>query len=114
MSSNKVGYVLSCAPRTITIAIDSLQVFEANKASLQVGRYLTIAQGNSDFTVATIKNVRGSHTPDPDGNPIWQFQLDCQAVGTLVDNEKFERGSLLLPVPTEPVYIADDSTLDKL
>ncbi len=114
MSSIKVGYVLSCAPRNITIAIESLQVFEANKALLQVGRYLTIAQGNSDFTVASIKNVRGSHTPDADGNPVWQFQLDCQAVGTLVDNERFERGSLLLPVPTELVYVADDSTLDKL
>jgi DNA helicase HerA-like ATPase len=111
---NKIGHVLSCAPESIIVSIEELKVFEENKDSLQVGRYLQIAQGNSDFTIATIRNVKGVNLFDKDGNLIWQFQLECQAIGTLVDGKSFERSSVLLPVPTEPVYAADEDTLTKL
>jgi len=114
MSMNRIGQVLSCAPEAIVVVVDSLKIFEENKANLQVGRYLRIAQGNSDFTVATIRNVKGVCAQDNDGDPAWQFQIECQAVGTLVDGKKFERASLLLPVPTEPVYAADKETLDRI
>lgn len=114
MSMNRIGQVLSCSPEAIVVAVDDLKVFEENKASLQVGRYLQIAQGNSDFTVASIRNVRGVLGQDKEGKPAWQFQVECQAVGTLVGGEVFERASVLLPVPTEPAYAADTGTLDKL
>lgn len=114
MSLDKVGIVLSCAPHLVTVAVIDLSTFEAHKAALQVGRYLKIAQGNMDFTVAVIKNVRGTISKDESGGEVWNFQLDCQAIGTLVDGEHFERGSLLLPVPTEPAYLADTALLDKL
>ncbi|MGA3129613.1 MAG: ATP-binding protein [Terracidiphilus sp.] len=114
MSTSKIGQVLSCAPEAITVVIDSLKAFEENKAILQVGRYLRIAQGNSDFTVANIRNVKGVSQTSEGGSPDWQFQIECQAVGTLVDGKKFERGSVLLPVPTEPVFVADKETLDAI
>jgi DNA helicase HerA-like ATPase len=114
MPSNKIGQVLSCSPEAIVVLIDDLKTFESHKNSLQVGRYLRIAQGNSDYTIATIRNVRGISASDKDGNPLWQFLVECQAVGTLVNDTSFERGSLLLPVPTEPAFIADKDTLDKL
>lgn len=111
---NRIGQVLSCSPEAIVVAVDELKVFEEHKASLQVGRYLQIAQGNSDFTVASIRNVRGSLGQDKEGKPAWQFQIECQAVGTLVGGVTFERASVLLPVPTEPAFAADAGTLDKL
>jgi hypothetical protein len=114
MSTNKIGQVISCAPDVIIVSIDDLKLFEENKNSLQVGRYLKIAQGNNDYTIATIRNVRGINSSDSDGKPTWQFHIECQAVGTLVANSSFERGSLLLPVPTEPAYIAEKDTLDIL
>jgi DNA helicase HerA-like ATPase len=114
MSVNNIGKVLSCAPGSIIVAVDDLKIFEANKSSLQVGRFLKIAQGNHDFTVATIRNIKGVISQGTDGNPTWQFHLECQAIGTLVDDKSFDRGSLLLPVPTEPAFVADDNTLDKL
>lgn len=114
MSMNRIGQVLSCSPEAIIVAVDDLKVFEENKASLQVGRYLQIAQGNSDFTVTSIRNVRGVLGQDKEGKPAWQFQIECQAVGTLVGGETFERASVLLPVPTEPAYSVDAGTLDKL
>lgn len=114
MPMNRIGQVLSCSPEAIVIAVDELRVFEEHKASLQVGRYLQIAQGNSDFTVVSIRNVRGSLGQDKEGKPAWQFQIECQAVGTLVGGVTFERASVLLPVPTEPAFTADAGTLDKL
>lgn len=114
MSTSSIGRVLSCSPEAIIVLIEELKVFEDHKAALQVGRYLRIAQGNNDFTVAAIRNVRGILSQDTEGKPKWQFHIECQAVGTLVDGNTFERASVLLPVPTEPVFPADKDTLDKL
>jgi len=114
MSTNRIGQVLSCSPEAIVIVVDNLKVFEEHKGSFQVGRYLRIAQGNNDETVASIRNVRGVITQDKAGSPVWQFQIECQAVGTLVGGKTFERASVLLPVPTEPAFAADNDTLDKL
>jgi DNA helicase HerA-like ATPase len=114
MSTNKIGQVLSCSPEAIIIFVDDLKAFEEHKGSLQVGRYLRIAQGNNDYTIATIRNVRGVSAQDKDGTFSWHFHIECQAVGTLVDDKTFERSSILLPVPTEPAFIADEATLGKL
>lgn len=114
MSTNKIGQVLSCAPGAIVVVVDNLKVFENHKENLQVGQYLKIAQGNNDFTVATIRNLKGVNTQDRDGDPIWQFHIECQSIGTLIEGKTFERTSVLLPVPTEPVYAADKEMLDKL
>ena len=114
MSTNSIGQVLSCSPEAIIVLIDDLKIFEEHKTALQVGRYLRIAQGNNDFTVAAIRNVRGVLGQDAEGKPKWQFHIECQAVGTLVDGKTFERASVLLPVPTEPAFPAEKDTLDKL
>jgi len=113
MPANSVGKVLSCAPEAIIVAIDDLKVFEENKTNLQVGRFLRISQGNHDYTIATIRNIKGAISIS-DGKPVWQFQVECQAIGTLVEDKTFDRGSLLLPVPTEVAYVADAATLDKM
>lgn len=110
----KIGAVLSCAPEAVVVAVDSLEVFEKNKDGLQVGRFLKIAQGNHDFTIATIRNIKGTNTLGPDQKPVWSFQIECQAIGTLVEDKTFDRGSLLLPVPTEHAFIAEKDTLDKM
>lgn len=114
MSTNSLGQVLSCSPEAIVVLIEDLKIFEEHKAALQVGRYLRIAQGNNDFSIAAIRNVRGILSQDEEGKPKWQFHIECQSVGTLVDGKTFERASVLLPVPTEPAFAADKETLDKL
>lgn len=110
----KIGAVLSCAPEAVIVSVDGLEAFEKNKEALQVGRFLKIAQGNHDFTIATIRNIKGINTIGSDGKPIWSFQIECQAIGTLVEDKTFDRGSLLLPVPTEHAFIAEADTLDKM
>jgi len=110
----KIGAVLSCAPEAVIVAVDGLEIFEKHKEGLQVGRFLKIAQGNHDFTIATIRNIKGTNNVDSSGKPIWSFQIECQAIGTLVDDQTFDRSSLLLPVPTEHAFIAEEDTLDKM
>lgn len=110
----KIGNVLSCAPGAIIVSVDDIESFEKNKESLQVGRFLKIAQGNHDFTIATIRNIKGSNAIGSDGNPCWSFQIECQAIGTLIDNKNFDRGSLLLPVPTEHAFLAEPGDLDMI
>lgn len=110
----KIGAVLSCSPEAVIVAVDNLETFEKNKAGLQVGRFLKIAQGNHDFTIAVIRNIKGTNTNDINGQPIWNFQIECQAIGTLLEDRTFDRGSLLLPVPTEHAFLVDDNTLDKM
>lgn len=111
---SEIGKVISSSPSAIVIAINDLKIFEVNKSNLQIGRYIKIAQGNNDYTIAIIKNLHSNNQEDQSGNLNWTFLIECQAVGTLVADKKFERGSMLLPVPTEPAYIADKDTLDKL
>lgn len=114
MSTNSIGQVLSCSPGAIIVLIDDLKVFEEHKAALQLGSYLRISQGNNDYTVAAIRNIRGVLGQDDEGKAKWQFHIECQAVGTLVEGKTFERASVLLPVPTEPAFPADKDTLEKL
>jgi len=114
MSTNRIGQVLSSAPAAIVVVVDELKLFEEHKAALQVGRYLRIAQGNNDFTVAAIRNVKGVITTDKNDKQTWQFHIECQAVGTLVNGTTFERASVLLPVPTEAAFAADKDTLARL
>lgn len=112
--ATKIGAVLSCAPEAVIVAVDSLEKFETNKENLQVGRFLKIAQGNHDFTIVTIRNIKGTNTTDAEGKPAWSFLIECQAIGTLVDDKNFDRSSLLLPVPTEHAFIAENDTLYKI
>lgn len=110
----KIGQVLSSAPNCIVVEISDLKTFEEHKNSLQIGSYLKIAQGNQDYTLVVINNLKGINTTDQDGKTQWQFLIEVQAIGTLCNDAIFERGSMLLPVPTEPVYAVDKETLDKV
>ena len=112
MSDQKIGYVMSSAAETINVRIDELEVFENNKANLQVGRYLKISEGNADFVIAIIRNLRSAPPPIDNSDILWTFDIECQPLGTLIDGREFKRGSSLLPVPTEPVFAVDQTTLD--
>lgn len=112
----RIGHVLSSSPGSIVVEVDDLKTFEEHKRDLQIGRYLKIAQGNNDFTVAVVLNLTGDNRKPEITSAVqnWRFQVECQPIGGLNSEGRFERGTILLPVPTEPVYVADDSTLASL
>lgn len=109
----KIGQVTSSAPNLIIVQVQDLEAFEANKRDFQVGSYLKISEGNLDFVVAMIKNIKGDYKVT-DGKQEWTFSLECQPLGTLINNALFKRGAVALPVPTEPVYIVDEDTLSNI
>ena len=114
MSTNKIGQVISSSPDSILVDIKDLKTYEENKDVLQIGRFLKIAQGNNDYVIAIIKNIKGSHSLDANQSIVWSFIIECQAIGSLIADKDFERSSTHLPVPTEPVFVTDKTELDKL
>lgn len=114
MIQTKIGQVVSCAPECIVIELDSIKIFEENKASLQIGKYLQIAQGNNDFTLAIIRNIKGLTNNSDDHSIDWTFTIECQAIGNINSEGVFSLGSILLPVPTEPVFLPDENTMRAL
>lgn len=116
MSTNdelKIGQVLSSAPESIVVEIADLATFDRIKSKLQIGKFLKIAEGNRDYVIVVIKNLKGANVAKEDA-PQWKFLIECQAVGALLEGTTFERGSIQLPVPTEPAYEVDDETLNKI
>jgi DNA helicase HerA-like ATPase len=109
---NNIGSVMISSPSQITVQIDSLEIFEANKSNIQVGKYIKIEDGNHNFAIAIVKNIAGKNDEDS-----WVFTIDATPIGALIANEKgfdFKKGTPVLPVPTEPVYVMDAATLDIL
>jgi DNA helicase HerA-like ATPase len=110
---SKVGHVISRSPEMVSIEIDGLKTLEENKVKLQVGKFLKIEDGNHNFAVASINNIRGQKT-EKDGKLEWSFIIDSSPVGALINDNgqlKFIRGTQILPVPTEIVHAFDDSDL---
>jgi len=111
---SKIGHVLSSSPEKVSIEITNLQTFEENKHGLQVGKFLKIEDGNHNYAVATINNV-ASNKVESDGNVTWNFVVEASPVGALLSKEyermAFQRGTQVLPVPTERAHTFSDEDL---
>lgn len=110
---SKIGHVISSSPEMVSIEIDGLKTLEENKVKLQVGKFLKIEDGNHNFAVASINNIRGQKT-EKDEKLEWSFIIDSSPVGALINDNgqlKFIRGTQVLPVPTESVHTFDHSDL---
>lgn len=109
-TNNKIGSVISSSPSKISIQVLGLEIFEENKLNFQIGRYLKIADGNHNFAIVSISNITSSNSI-VDDSLQWSFQVDCTPIGALVkkgETHEYTKGSHILPVPTEPVYVMDD------
>lgn len=109
---SSIGSVMVSSPSQITVQVNSLEIFESNKANLQVGKYIKIEDGNHNFAIAIVKNIAGKNENDD-----WIFTIDATPIGALIANGNgfyFQKGTPVLPVPTEPVYTMDAATLDIL
>lgn len=105
---SKIGKVITSSPSSILIGIDSLETLERHKRELQIGNYVRVSDGNTNFVVAVIQNIRAvDYSIETDLNLV----IDSYPVGRLVDN-KFYRGNQGLPVPTELAHVIGSETLD--
>jgi DNA helicase HerA-like ATPase len=107
--TKEIGTVLESSSNNILIGINDEKIFEENKKELQIGKYLEISDGNLNKVVSLIHNIKSTIANDSGGS--LKFVLTTQPVG-YIEDDKFTRGASLIPSPTEPVYIIEQSSLD--
>jgi len=105
MSTTKIGKVLESSPNTILIEINDEKIFETHKKDFQIGKYLEIDEGNLNKVIAVIQNIKSNAS-----DAGLKFFIQTQPIG-YIENEEFHRGSAVIPSPTEPVSIVEDSTI---
>lgn len=105
MSKTKIGKVLESSPNTILIEINDEKIFEAHKKDFQIGKYLEIDEGNLNKVIAVIQNIKSNAS-----DTGLKFLVQTQPIG-YIENEEFHRGSTVIPSPTEPVSVVEDSTI---
>jgi len=108
MNTTEIGKVLESSPNAISIQIQDTRIFEENKKKLQIGKYIEISDGNLNKVVAIIQNIK-STIADTSSQP--KFILQTQPIG-YIEEDKFYRGTSLIPSPTEPVFVMDEATMD--
>ncbi|KQT35751.1 ATPase [Chryseobacterium sp. Leaf405] len=105
MSTSKIGKVLESSPNAILIEINDEKIFETHKKDFQIGKYLEIDEGNLNKVIAVIQNIKSNAS-----DAGLKFLVQTQPIG-YIENEEFHRGSAVIPSPTEPVSVAEDSTI---
>jgi len=105
MSTSKIGKVLESSPNSILIEINDEKIFEQNKKHFQIGKYLEIDEGNLNKVIAIIQNIKSNASDSG-----LKFFIQTQPIG-YIENEEFHRGSAVIPTPTEPVAIVEESTI---
>jgi len=104
----RIGIVIESSSKSILIKIDNIKVFEKAKSELQIGKYLKIQEGNHNFVLCVIQNIKISTDKEED-----IFILTVQPVG-IFKGEEFYQGNTTLPSPTEPVFLVEDNVLSKI
>lgn len=99
----KIGSVIESATNSVLVRIDNDAAFETNKSEIQIGKYLQVKDGNHDYVICAIQNIKANEND--------QYIINTQPIGLFADNE-FKQGSSSLPSPTELAYIIDDSVMN--
>lgn len=108
MSTTEIGRVLESSPNSISIQIKDTKTFEENKKKLQIGKYIEISDGNLNKVVAIIQNIKSTFS---ETSSELKFVLQTQPIG-YIEGDVFNRGTSLIPSPTEPVFVMEDTTMD--
>ncbi|MDY3361999.1 MAG: hypothetical protein SOY04_16625, partial [Clostridium celatum] len=106
MREKEIGYVYESSASGISVKMD-FETFENNKKNLVIGNFLTVSIGNHDALLTSITGIKAFFDID---RAQENYILTVEVVGS-ISNEKFKAGSILLPTPTEPVYLANDKIL---
>ncbi len=101
----KIGSVIESTTNTIIIRIDDDASFEANKAEIQIGKYLQVKEGNHNYVICVIQNIKTNEND--------KYIINTQPIG-LFSDDVFKQGSSSLPSPTELAYIIDKSVMNTI
>jgi len=104
----KIGIVIESAPNSIIVKINDNETFEKYKKDIQIGKYLQIKEGNLDFVICVIQNIKTS-----DNETSEKYIVNTQPIGIYSEN-KFQQGSASLPSPTEEAFIIEEDIMKNI
>lgn len=110
----EIGKVINSTPGTIQVLLNSIEVFDQNKSKIKVSKYLSIADGNDLYILASIQNVCAVQSKDAD---TINYTVSCSPIGCYSETEdgiSFRQGGVNLPSPTEPTYLPDDEVINAI
>ncbi len=108
----EVGKVFESTSSIIKIKLNDIRSFEENKNEIKIGKYLSVQEGNLNYILVTILNIKSIYT-----NEEVNYVLETQPIGNFsIDNDKikFKQGSVNIPSPTEPVYLIEQDIINKI
>ncbi|MBQ7790201.1 MAG: ATP-binding protein [Bacilli bacterium] len=109
---NEIGKVFESTGSIIKIKLNSIDEFEQNKNAIKIGKYLAVQEGNLNYILVTILNIKTI-----EGQKDIEYHIETQPIGSYFQNDgniDFKQGSVNIPSPTEPVFIPDNETIDKI
>lgn len=111
MESNKkeIGKVIESTQSCISIIIDNEKLFEDNKSYLQIGKYLKVQEGNNNYLIGCIQNIRLGEVGENN-----KYIIQIQPIGVLTDDMEFIQGGIRLPSPTEKAFLMGRKELEKI
>ena len=111
----KIGVVTDSSQANIVIKLDSIEIFESNKSSIRVGKYVSIEEGNFNNILAVIQSIKTSKN---DSTNELNYVITTQSIGSYFikddDTVEFKQGGTNLPSPTEIVSIPDEEVINKI
>ena len=108
----EIGKVFESTGSIIKIKLNNIEEFEQNKDFIKIGKYLSVQEGNLNYILVTILNIKTIEGPKD-----IEYHIETQPVGSYFQNDEninFKQGSVNIPSPTEPVFIPDNKTIDKI
>lgn len=108
----EIGKVFESTGAIIKIKLYSIEEFEQNKNFIKIGKYLAVQEGNFNYILVTILNIKTI-----EGQKDIEYHIETQPVGSYFQNDEnidFKQGSVNIPSPTEPVFIPDNEIIDKI
>lgn len=108
----EIGKVFESTGSIIKIKLNSIEEFEQNKNFIKIGKYLAVQEGNLNYILVTILNIKTI-----EGQKDIEYHIETQPVGSYFQNDEnidFKQGSVNIPSPTEPVFIPDNEIIDKI
>ena len=110
----EIGKVFESTGSTIKIKLNGVDAFEQNKNDIKIGKYLTVQEGNLNFILVTILNIK---TIEGQSEKDIEYHIETQPIGSYCEEGEiidFKQGSVNIPSPTEPVFIPDKETINKI
>ena len=103
-----IGSVIESAPNSIIVKIEGDKTLENNKDTLQIGKYLQIEEGNDNYIICAIQNLKIADD---------KYLVTTQPIGVIedrTDKKTFIQGSPSLPSPTEKAFVIEPNILTSI